>query len=112
MNPHTKNLAADLAFINWMTGTQAQDILAKQFGELPTNASVANDPSLKKVSPVFGLLSKIKFVSRPVQSPNYAKISQAIYTNVNEALSGSISVSKALQNAQQQIQSALSSSGL
>lgn len=112
VNPHTKNLPADLAFINWMTGTQAQDILAKQFGELPTNASVANDPSLKSISPVFGLLSKIHFVSRPVQSPNYAKISQAIYSNVNQALSGSISTSTALQNAQQQIQSALSSNGL
>lgn len=112
INPHTKNLNADLTFIDFMTGPTAQGILAKQFSEIPTNASVAKDPSLKKISPDFGLLSKIHYVSRPVQSPNYAKVSQAIYSNINQALSGGISVSKALSNAQQQIQSALSSSGL
>lgn len=112
INPHSKNVNADLAFIDFMTGSTAQKILATKFGEIPTNASVANDPSLKNISPNFGLLSQIHYVSRPVQSPNYAKISQAIYTNVNQALSGGVSVSTALKNAQSQIQSALSSSGL
>lgn len=112
VNPHTKNLNATLAFIDWMTGPQAQGILAKKYGEIPTNKSVASDPSLQSVSPVFALLSKIQYVSRPVQSPNYAAVSKAIYTNVNQALSGGVSVADALKNAQKQIQTALGSNGL
>jgi multiple sugar transport system substrate-binding protein len=112
VNPHTKNIAADLAFIDWMTGKQAQTILAKQFTELPTNAAVQSDPAVQQVNPVMGLAAKTHYVSRPDQNPNYPQISQAIYTNVNQALAGGMSVSAALKKAQQQIQSAVNSSGL
>lgn len=107
VNPHTKNLKASLQFIDWMTGTAAQTILAKDYSELPTNATVQNDAAVKKVSPVFSIVSKTHFVSRPSSNPNYAAISKAIYQNVNQALSGGVSVSQALKNAQQQITSAL-----
>lgn len=106
VNPHSKNLKADLAFINFMTGTQAQTILAKQFSEIPTNAAVANNPSVKAVSPIFNLIPKTKYIARPSQSPNYPQVSQAIYQNVNAALAGNESVSSALKKAQQQIQQA------
>ena len=112
VNPHTKNLAADLAFLNWMTGTQAQTILATQYTELPTNASVASNPAVKKVSPVFNIVSQTHYVSRPVQNPDYAAISKAIYTNVNAALEGSVTPEAALKAAQSQISQALSGSGL
>jgi multiple sugar transport system substrate-binding protein len=112
VNPHTKNLAAALAFIDWMTGPEAQGILAKEFGELPTNKQVAQDPSLKQVSPVFAVLDKVKYVPRPAQTPNYPQVSQAIYTNVNQMLSGSLSVSDALQKMEQQIKSAVGGGGL
>ncbi|MBX6352697.1 MAG: ABC transporter substrate-binding protein [Thermoflavifilum sp.] len=112
VNPHTKNLAAALAFVDWMTGPEAQSILAKQFGELPTNKQVAQDPSLKQVSPVFAVLDKVKFVPRPAQTPNYPQVSQAIYSNVNQMLSGSLSVSDTLQKMEQQIKSAVSGGGL
>lgn len=111
VNPHSKNIAADLAFINWMTGTQAQTILAVQFSELPTNAAVASNPEVQKVSPVFNLIGKMHFVSRPDQTPNYPQLSQALYSNVNAALSGTVSPSKALKTAQQQMEQAVSSSG-
>lgn len=112
VNPHTKNLAADLAFINWMTGQQAQTILATQYSEIPTNAAVASSPAVQKVSPVFGIVSQTHYVSRPDQNPNYASVSKAIYTNVNAALGGSVSPTKALAQAQQQITQALSNGGL
>ncbi|QQE79436.1 ABC transporter substrate-binding protein [Alicyclobacillus sp. SO9] len=108
VNPHSKNMLADLAFINWMTGKGGQDILAKDYSELPTNASVQNDPAVKKVSPVFTIVNKTSFVSRPSQNPNYAAISQAIYQNVNKALSGGTTPAAALKKAQSQIKSALS----
>ncbi|QSO46937.1 ABC transporter substrate-binding protein [Alicyclobacillus mengziensis] len=112
VNPHSKNVAADLAFINWMTGKQAQTILAKDYSELPTNAAVASNPAIKKISPVFNIVSKTHYVSRPDQSPNYPAISKAIYTNVNAALEGSVSPSAALKTAQQQIKQAVSGGGL
>ena len=103
VNPHSKNVAADLAFLDWMTGTQAQTIMAEQFSEIPTNAAVASDPAVQAKSPIFQIISKTHYVSRPDQSPNYAQISQAIYSNVNAALAGSVSVDSALKSAQQQI---------
>jgi multiple sugar transport system substrate-binding protein len=112
VNPHTKNLQAVLTFIDWMTGKDAQTILAKQFGEIPTNAEVQKDPEVKKVSPVFDVVSQIHYIARPSQTPNYAQVSQAIYTNINQALSGGVSVQDALKQAQQQIESATGSGGL
>ncbi|KPV45004.1 ABC transporter substrate-binding protein [Alicyclobacillus ferrooxydans] len=112
INPHTQHTQAAVTFIDWMTNTQAQTILAKQFSEIPTNAQVANDPSVQAVSPIFGLVSKTHYVSRPDQNPNYPAISKALYTNVNAALTGSVSVSAALQQAQTQINQAASGGGL
>ncbi|WAH38176.1 ABC transporter substrate-binding protein [Alicyclobacillus dauci] len=112
VNPHTKNMAATLQFIDWMTGKDAQTILGKQFSEIPTNKEVATDPALKSVSPVFSNLTNIKYTSRPSQTPDYPKVSKAIYDNVNQALSGGASVSDALNNANNQINSALNSKGL
>lgn len=112
VNPHTKNQAAALQFIDWMTGKDAQTILAKRYSEIPTNASVANDPTLKTLSPVFANLANVKYVSRPSNTPAYPSVSKAIYDNVNQALAGSASVSSALNNANAQITSALSSKGL
>ncbi len=112
VNPHTKNLPADLAFINWMTGTQAQTILATKYSEIPTNASVANNPKVKAVSPVFNIVSQTHYVARPSYTPNYAAVSKAIYTNVNAALAGSVTPAQALKQAQAQITSALSNGGL
>lgn len=112
INPHSKNVKADVTFIDWMTNTEAQTIMAKQFSEIPTNAQVASDPSVQSVSPIFGLISKTTYVSRPVQNPNYAALSKALYTNVNAALTGTVSVSNALKQAQTQITQAASGSGL
>ncbi|WP_084171651.1 ABC transporter substrate-binding protein [Alicyclobacillus contaminans] len=109
VNPHTKNMAAALAFIDWMTGTEGQKILSQL--EIPTNASVASDPSVQSKNPIYALASKTHYVSRPVQSSNYPQISQAIYTNVNAVLAGSESVADALKKAQQQIAQVQSSGG-
>jgi multiple sugar transport system substrate-binding protein len=43
---------------------------------------------------------------RPI-TPNYQKISQAIYTNVNDALTGDITPKEALDTANDAIQQAL-----
>ncbi|MHB1652649.1 MAG: ABC transporter substrate-binding protein [Desulfitobacteriaceae bacterium] len=111
VNPHSKNLAADLAFIDWMTGPGAQTIMAEKYTLIPTNASVQSDPNVKKVSPILGIVNQVQLVSRPVNNPNYPQISEALYTNLNKVLAGSASVDSALQAAQDQITSALKSNG-
>ncbi|MCL6632771.1 MAG: ABC transporter substrate-binding protein [Alicyclobacillus herbarius] len=111
INPHTKNLPAALAFIDWMTGKEAQTILAKDFSEIPTNKQVQNDPTVKQKSPIFAIVPKVKYVSRPSQNPNYPAIAKAVYSNVNAALAGSVSTNQALSNASKQIESALGGNG-
>jgi multiple sugar transport system substrate-binding protein len=112
INPHSKNVAADLTFIKWMTGTAAQTTLATQFSEIPTVQSVRTSPSVVSKNPVLATVPKTRLIPRPAGTPQYAKVSQAIYTNINSMLSGSASPSSALKSAANQINSSVSSSGL
>ncbi|HEX6523384.1 MAG TPA: extracellular solute-binding protein [Streptosporangiaceae bacterium] len=86
INPHTRNLPAALTFVNWMTGPQAQRILATQYGIIPANAGVRDDPAVIKVSPVLRAAAHTRLVSRPSYSTDYSQISEVIHHNVHEAL--------------------------
>lgn len=112
VNPHSKNIAADLTFIKWMTGTDAQTTLATQFSEIPTVTSVRDSAAVKAKNPVLAIVGQTRLIPRPAQTPQYAKVSQAIYTNINSLLSGSTTPSGALSAAEGQINSAVGSSGL
>ncbi|MCU1495097.1 MAG: transporter substrate-binding protein [Acidimicrobiaceae bacterium] len=112
INPHSKHLQQDLTFIKYMTGTAAQTALATQFSEIPTNQSVRSSAKVIAVNPVLATVPKTKLVARPAQTPQYPKVSQAIYQNVNEAISGSKSPSAAISAASSAINTALSGSGL
>jgi multiple sugar transport system substrate-binding protein len=112
INPHSKSVAADLTFIKWMTGTQAQTILATQFSEIPTIQSVRTSPSVVASNPVLATVPHTRLIPRPAGTPQYAKVSQAIYTNVNSVLTGSSASSAGLSSAASQINSAVSNSGL
>jgi multiple sugar transport system substrate-binding protein len=110
INPHSKNIAADLTFIKWMSSTQAQDVLAVQYSEIPTVQSVRTSPQVLAENPVLATVPKTKLVPRPAGTPNYPQLSSAIYQNVNAALSGSSSPSSAMAAAQSAANTALSSS--
>lgn len=112
INPHSKNIAADVAFLKWMTGTQAQTIIAEQGGEIPTVASVLQDPKVQAANPAYPVAAKNKLNARPSYVAQYSQVSEAIYNNINAALSGSTSPSAALTAANSQINTALSSNGL
>jgi multiple sugar transport system substrate-binding protein len=112
INPHSKNIAADLTFIKWMTSPTAQTVLATQFSEIPTVQSVRTSAAVVAKNPVLATVPKTRLIPRPAQTPDYAKVSQAIYTNVNAVLTGSSSASSGLSAASSQINSAVSSSGL
>ena len=112
INPHSKNVAADLTFIKWMTSPTAQTILASQFSEIPTIQSVRTSAAVVAKNPVLATVPKTRLIPRPAQTPQYAKVSQAIYTNVNSVLTGSSASSAGLSSAAGQINSAVSNSGL
>jgi multiple sugar transport system substrate-binding protein len=110
INPHSKNVAADLTFIKFMASDQAQKVLSVQYSEIPVTTSVRNSPEVKALNPVLAIISETKLVPRPAGTPNYPQLSTAIYTNVNAALAGSTSPSAAMSSAQSQANTALSSS--
>jgi multiple sugar transport system substrate-binding protein len=110
INPHSKNIAADLTFIKWLASTQAQTDLAVVSSSIPTVESVRTNPTILAKSPVLATAAKVKLVPRPAGTPNYPQLSTAIYTNVNSALAGSTSPSAAMSAAQSAANTALSSS--
>ncbi|HLI01373.1 MAG TPA: ABC transporter substrate-binding protein [Acidimicrobiales bacterium] len=112
VNPNSKNVAADITFVKWMTGTKAQNILATQFSEIPTNQSVRTESKVVKSNAVLAIVPKTRLVARPAQTPKYAAVSQAIYQNVSAAVGGSKSPSAAISAANSSINSTLSGGGL
>ncbi len=109
INPHSKNIAADLDFIKFMASPTAQTILATEFSEIPTTTVVRDSPTVIAENPVLAIVGETKLVPRPAGTPNYPALSTAIYTNVNAALTGSVSPAAALKAAQSQAQTALTS---
>jgi multiple sugar transport system substrate-binding protein len=112
INPHSKHIAQDLTFIRWITGEKAQKVLATKYSEIPTNYAVQKDPQVRAVNPVLATVSHVRLIARPSQTPVYPKISQAVYSNINAALNGSVSPKVALQRAQTQIDQDLTQSSL
>ncbi len=109
INPHSKNIAADLTFIKFLASPTAQSILATDFSEIPTTTAVRNSSQVIALNPVLAIVGKTRLVPRPAGTPNYPALSTAIYTNVNSALAGSVSPSSALSSAQSQATTALTS---
>jgi multiple sugar transport system substrate-binding protein len=109
INPHSKNIAADLTFIKFLASPTAQTILAVDYGEIPTTTAVRDSATVAALNPVLAIVGKTKLVPRPAGTPNYPALSTAIYTNVNAALAGSTSPSAAMSAAQSQADTALSS---
>ena len=112
INPHSKNTAADVTFIKWMTSPAAQTILGTQFSEIPTVQSVRQSAAVKAKNPVLAIVGTTRLIPRPAQTTAYPKVSQAIYTNINSMLAGGTSPSGALSAASSQINSAVSGSGI
>ena len=112
VNPHSKNVAADLTFIKWMTGNDAQNILATQFSEIPTNQAVRASADVIKSNAVLAVVPQTRLVARPAQTPFYPQVSTAIYTNVSAVLAGNTTPAQALTAANTAITTALSGGGL
>jgi multiple sugar transport system substrate-binding protein len=107
VNPHTRHLRADLTFVKWMASVQAQRILATQYQEIPTVASVRADPAIVAGNPVLQAAQRTRLVSRPSATADYQKITDAVHGGVYAALPGPSSAGqnpcRALAGAARQI---------
>jgi multiple sugar transport system substrate-binding protein len=108
ISAYSKNPGGALNVINYFTSAVGQRLIGE--GATPPATTAAyKEPSVRKA---IGLPDEIEHAvgqakPRPV-SPVYPQISQAIYQNVNKALSGQISTDDAVKNMSSQIQKALS----
>jgi multiple sugar transport system substrate-binding protein len=105
---NSENPGGALKLVDFLTSVEEETKMFRDFSLAPTVAAVYDDPAIQKKYPFATQLkeSVAQARSRPV-SPVYPQISQAIYENVNEALSGRVSPEEALKNAQSQMQQAL-----
>jgi multiple sugar transport system substrate-binding protein len=108
VSAYSKNPGAALKLIDFFTQPDWQKVTGIKYSKAPVLKSVYNDPAYKKAIPFASQLGQgvAQAHTRPV-SPVYPQISQAIYKNVNQALSGSVSPQAALKNADSQINRAL-----
>jgi len=104
----SKNPKGSVALIDYLTGEAAEKRDAAEYALAPVLTKTYADPDVQKALPFADELLKAvqQAKSRPV-SPVYSQVSQAIYKNVNQALSGQTSPQDALKNADSQINSAL-----
>jgi multiple sugar transport system substrate-binding protein len=105
---YSKNPGAALKLTDFFISPEVQKIEFTDYSLAPTLASVYDDPEVQKKYPFAAQLkeSVAQAKARPV-SPVYPQISQAIYNNVNAALSGKVSPADALKAADGQINKAL-----
>jgi multiple sugar transport system substrate-binding protein len=106
----SKNPGAALKFIDYMTHDERQTEDMVKFSDASPLAAVYDDPAVRKAQPFAAELKRAieQSKARPV-SPVYPQISEAIYKNVNQALSGEQSPEDALKSADSEIEQALKS---
>jgi trehalose/maltose transport system substrate-binding protein len=105
---YSKNPGLMLKFIDYATSADRMKINAVKYSKAPVLKATYEDADVKKALPFAPELQKAveQAKSRPV-SPVYPQISEAIFKNVNEALSGQTSPEDALKKADEQINAAL-----
>lgn len=105
---YSKNPGAALKLTDFFISPAVQKTEFLTYSLAPTLASVYDDPDVAKKYPFAAELkaSVSQAKARPV-SPVYPQISEAIYNNVNAALSGKASAASALSTADGQINKAL-----
>jgi multiple sugar transport system substrate-binding protein len=108
ISAYSKNPEGAAAFINFATGPEVQKANFLDSASPPATAAAYDDPEVQKK---YAFASDLKAAveqgqARPV-SPVYAQISEAIYTNVHDALQGNAEPQAALEKMASDIESAL-----
>jgi multiple sugar transport system substrate-binding protein len=109
ISAYSKNPGGALKLVDFLTSEKRMKRNAIKFSKTPTLNATYADPAVKKALPFIDQLKQAveQAKSRPV-SPVYSQISQAIYKNVNNALSGQTDPKSALKKAQSDMDKALS----
>ena len=104
----SKNPGGTLKFIDYMTSADVMKSNAVKYSKSPVMKATYDDADVQKALPFSEELKEAveQAQSRPV-TPVYSLVSEAIYKNVNAALSGGTSPQDALKNADAQINKAL-----
>ena len=108
ISAYSKNPKGAVLLIDFITSPQIAEQNMVKFGLPAALRETYDTPAVKRAVPFAAELRQAiaQAKPRPV-SPVYPLISQAIYKNVNAALTGSTSPQDALKEAQSQIQQAL-----
>jgi multiple sugar transport system substrate-binding protein len=108
ISAYSKNPKGAVQLIDFLTSEQIEALDAAKYTITPVLSSTYDDPEVKKAMPFAAELKQgvEQAHARPV-TPVYPQVSQAIYKNVNAALSGQTSPQDALKKADSQINSAL-----
>jgi multiple sugar transport system substrate-binding protein len=105
---YTKNPGLSLKFADFYASDQVQTTALQKYSLAAIVPGVYDHPGVQKAVPYASELKQAisQAKARPV-SPVYPQISQAIYTNVNDALAGRKSPDAAIKAASDQIDKAL-----
>jgi multiple sugar transport system substrate-binding protein len=108
ISAYAANPGGALAFIDFATNQESMNNAASKFALPPALESSYEDPQVQKALPFATELRQAveQAAPRPV-TPVYTQVSQAIYENVNAALSGQASPQEALEQAQSDLEQAL-----
>jgi multiple sugar transport system substrate-binding protein len=108
ISAYSDNPGGSLKLIDYLTSEEAIKRDAAEYSLAPVLQATYDDPDVQKALPFSPQLKQAitQARSRPV-SPVYTQISQAIYKNVNEALSGKVSPEEALKTGQSEMEKAL-----
>jgi multiple sugar transport system substrate-binding protein len=104
----SKNPGGALTLVDYLSSQEWQTILTAEYSVPSTLSATYDEPSVQKAIPFHAELKQAieQARARPV-SPVYPQISQAIYKNVNAALTGQASPEEAMKQAQSDIEGAL-----
>ena len=108
ISTYSKNPKGAVMLIDYLTSAPVEKMYAAKYSIAPVLNATYDDPDVQKALPFAQELRQAvtQAKSRPV-SPVYPQISEAIYTNVNDALSGTKSPQDALKAADDQVNRAL-----
>ncbi|MEN3282274.1 MAG: trehalose/maltose transport system substrate-binding protein [Solirubrobacteraceae bacterium] len=108
ISAYSKNPTGAVKLIDYLTSPEVEKINFAKYSITPTTTATYSDPEVQKDIPfAAALLKNVQSAhARPV-TPVYPQVSQAIYKNVNAALSGQESPQDALKKADASINSAL-----
>jgi multiple sugar transport system substrate-binding protein len=104
----SQNPEGSVALIDYLTAPEAIKRDAAEYSLGPVLKETYDDPEVKKAIPFLAELEQAVEQAgvRPV-TPVYNAVSQAIYKNVNAALSGQVEPQAALEAANEEIDQAL-----